>query len=115
MKVYHNPSCSKSRVCVEALKEKGIPFETCTYLKQPLNAEELMSLLTKLDMNPSALVRKNEPIYKEALKSGVLTEDEILHLMAEHPKLIERPIVERNGKAIVARPIERLALFLANN
>lgn len=62
-----------------------------------------------------SLGSKNEPIYKEALKSGVLTEDEILHLMVEHPKLIERPIVERNGKAIVARPIERLALFLANN
>ena len=112
MKVYHNPSCSKSRQCVEALQLHGNPFEVYPYLKQPLTKMELQELLSKLNLLPSELVRKNELVFKEASKASVLTEDEILHLMLEHPKLIERPIVEANGKAMVIRPIERLADFL---
>lgn len=112
MKVYHHPSCSKSRQCVEVLQKQGSTFEVHPYMKQPLTKIELQELLTKLAMLPSELVRKNELIFKEASKAGVLTEDEILQLMLEHPKLIERPIVEAKGKAMVIRPIERLADFM---
>jgi len=89
-------------------------FDVIHYLKNPLNRAELTSLLKKLDMNPSELVRKNEVIFKEAAKIKELTEEEILQLMLDYPKLIERPIVEVDGKAIVARPIERLAAFLTS-
>ena len=112
MKVYHNPSCSKSRLCMESLQEQGLNFEVCTYMKQPLSKAELQALLVKLAMLPSQLVRRNEVIFKEAAKERMLSEDEILQLMVEYPKLIERPIVEANGKAMVVRPIERLADFL---
>ena len=114
MNVYHNPSCSKSRLCLEELTSKDMTFEVIHYLKNPLNRAELTSLLNKLDMNPSELVRRNEVIFKEASKIKVLTEDDILQLMLDYPKLIERPIVEVEGKAIVARPIERLDAILTS-
>lgn len=97
---------------MEFLQAEKKDFELVTYIKKPLSKEDLTALLSKLDMKPSELVRKNEMIFKEAGKSHVLSEEEILQLMLENPKLIERPIVEVDGKAIVARPIERLKAFL---
>ena len=112
MKMYHNPSCSKSRICLEFLQAEKKDFELVTYIKKPLSKADLTMLLSNLDMKPSELVRKNEGIFKEAAKTRVLSEEDILQLMLENPKLIERPIVEVDGKAIVARPIERLKVFL---
>lgn len=112
MKVYHNPSCSKSRLCVDYLTHAKLDFDVRNHLKNPLSLEELQDLLTKLHLKPSQLVRRNEVIFKEASKGLVLTEDEILQLMLDYPKLIERPIVEVNGKAVLARPIENLESFL---
>ena len=90
-------------------------FVLLSYLKNPLSVEELQDLLAKLKLKPSQLVRRNEVIFKEAQKASMLTEDEILQLMVDNPKLIERPIVEVDGKAIVARPIDRLEAFLQTN
>jgi arsenate reductase len=115
MKMYHNPSCSKSRICLEFLQAEKMDFVLLSYLKNPLSVEELQDLLAKLNLKPSQLVRRNEVIFKEAQKASMLTEDEILQLMVDNPKLIERPIVEVDGKAIVARPIERLEAFLQTN
>ncbi len=115
MKMYHNPSCSKSRICLEFLQAEKMDFVLLSYLKQPLSRQELTVLLSKLEMSPSELVRKNEVIFKEAAKTKVLSEEDILQLMLDNPKLIERPIVEVDGKAIVARPIERLEAFLQTN
>lgn len=112
MKVYHNPSCSKSRLCVDFLTQGKFDFEVLNHLKNPLTKTELLELLRKLNKKPSELVRRNEVIFKEALKGAMLTENEILQLMLDHPKLIERPIVEVNGKAVLARPIENLESFL---
>ena len=115
MKMYHNPSCSKSRICLEFLQAEKMDFVLLSYLKQPLSRQELTALLSKLEMSPSELVRKNEVIFKEAAKTKVLSEEDILQLMLDNPKLIERPIVEVDGKAIVARPIDRLEAFLQTN
>ena len=112
MKVYHNPSCSKSRLCVDFLTQEKYDFDVINHLKNPLSKSELQELLRKLDRKPSELVRRNEVIFREANKANMLTEDEILQLMLDHPKLIERPIVEVNGKAVLARPIELLEPFL---
>ncbi len=115
MKMYHNPSCSKSRICLEFLQTKKMDFELVTYLKQPLSREDLTALLSKLEMRPSELVRKNEVVFKEAAKIKELSEEDIIQLMLENPKLIERPIVEVDGKAVVARSIERLEALLQTN
>lgn len=112
MKIYHNPSCSKSRLCVDFLTQEKHDFEVINHLKNPLTKKELTEILLKLDRKPSELVRRNELIFKEARKKEVLTEDEILQLMVDNPKLIERPIVEVNGKAVLARPLEVLETFL---
>ncbi len=115
MKMYHNPSCSKSRICLEFLQTKKMDFELVTYQKQPLSRKDLTALLSKLEMRPSELVRKNEVVFKDAAKTKELSEEDILQLMLENPKLIERPIVEVDVKAVVARPIERLEAFLQTN
>ena len=98
---------------MDALNEQKLDFEVVTYIKSPLTKTQLEDLLLKLQLKPSELVRKNESVFKESAKLKALTEQEILQLMVENPKLIERPIVEVDGKAIVARPIERLKPFLA--
>jgi arsenate reductase (glutaredoxin) len=97
---------------VDFLTQGKFDFEVLNYLKNPLTKTELLELLRKLNKKPSELVRRNEVIFKEALKGAMLTENEILKLMLDHPKLIERPIVEVNGKAVLARPIENLESFL---
>jgi arsenate reductase len=97
---------------VDFLTQQKVDFEVVHYLKNPMSKVELFDLLVKMNKKPSELVRRNEVIFKEAMKGAMLTEDEILQLMLDHPKLIERPIVEVNGKAVLARPIENLESFL---
>lgn len=106
--IYHNGECSKSKGALEILIEKEIPHTVRWYLAEPLDKTELASMLGKLNMQPSELVRKSEPLYKIAYEGKEITEDEWLNILAEHPELIERPILERGDKAIVARPPERV-------
>lgn len=106
--VYHNPQCSKSRCAIDFLKEKNADFDVLEYLKQPLNEQQLRELIQILGIKPEALVRKNEEIYKVNFKGKVLSDDEWIKVLAEYPKLIERPIVVCNGRAVIARPTERI-------
>jgi len=106
--IYHNGRCSKSRGALEILQEENIPHVVRWYLAEPLSKEELKALLKKLKMQPSELVRKVEAEYKENYKGKDITEDEWLDILAAHPALIERPIVEKGNKAVVARPPERV-------
>lgn len=114
MKIYHNPRCSKSRCALDWLQEKSFDFEVVDYLKNPLISAEIKSILTKLKMNAFDLLRKNEMEYKEHIQGKNLKEDDIIELMSKYPKLIERPIVVWDGKALVARPLERLTELLIN-
>jgi arsenate reductase (glutaredoxin) len=107
--IYHNGECSKSKGALEILQDSNIPHNIRWYLAEPLSREELVLLLKKLNMQPSQLVRKNEPLYKEQYEGKEITEDHWLDILAEHPILIERPIVEKGDRAVVARPPERLA------
>ena len=110
--IYHNGRCGKSRGALEILQEKGVPFEVRWYLTEPLNQKELKVLLKKLGMKASELVRKTEPLYKEQFKDQEINEKEWIKILAENPILIERPIVEKGDKAIVARPPEKVLSFL---
>ena len=112
--IYHNGRCSKSRGALEILIEQGIPHNVRWYLAEPLNKKELKALLKKLGMQPSELVRKSEELYKEQFKDKDITEKEWLTILAENPALIERPIVEKGDKAIVARPPERVFELIEN-
>lgn len=111
-RIYHNPRCSKSRSACVLIAENGITAEVVEYLKTPPSREELRTLLKMLGMKPVELVRQGEAEFKAYYTGRTLTDEEWLDALVAHPILIERPIVVRGDKAVVARPPERvLELF----
>ena len=113
MKIYHNPRCSKSRKTLALIKQKGENPEIIEYLKERISIEELGFLLGMLKIKPIELIRKGEQIWKEKYNGKELTDDEIIMVMAENPKLIERPIVVKNRKAVIGRPPEKVLSLLS--
>ncbi len=112
IKIYHNPRCSKSRQALEFLKDAKVDFEIIKYLENPFTAEDLKTLISKLDIKPIELIRKNEAVWKEKFKGQMLTDDQTIEAMIAFPKLIERAIVENGEKAVIARPIENIETLL---
>ncbi len=112
MKIYHNPRCSKSRQGLAILKDSKVTFDTVEYLKNPISKEELTNIIKLLGIKPIDLVRKNEAIWKENYKGKELSDDDIIEAMVSNPKLIERPIVVHNGKAVIGRPPEIIKTLL---
>ncbi len=106
--VYHNNRCSKSRCTLEYLDDKKVDYEVIEYLKNPLNANQLKELLVQLEIPAAELIRKGEPDFKENFKGKELNEEEWIEAMVKYPKLIERPIIVKNGKAVIGRPTERI-------
>ncbi len=105
--IYHNPRCSKSRQTLELLIRQGIEPEIVEYLKTPPDMSTLKKILKLLDIKPRDLMRRKEPVYKEAgLDDGDLNDKQLITAMLEYPVLIERPIVLANGKAAIGRPPE---------
>jgi arsenate reductase len=90
------------------IKEQGIEPEIIQYLKTPPTKTELKAIIEQLGMLPSQLLRKGEKIYKENFKGKDISEEEWIDIMVEYPKLIERPIVIKNGKAVLGRPPENV-------
>ena len=107
-RLYHNPRCSKSRQTIELLRQHEIEPEIILYLDSPPSITELSDLLTKLTFRASDLLRKGESIYKEKVKPYDLTEQDLLALMVEYPKLIERPIAVCGKRAVLGRPPENV-------
>lgn len=112
MKIYHNPRCSKSREGLAILNDLADDFETVLYLENPISENELTEIIKLLGISPIDLVRKNESIWKDNYKGKQLSNKEIITAMVSNPKLIERPIVINNGKAIVGRPPEIIKSIL---
>ena len=106
MKIYHNPQCSESRQTLALLQEKGVEPEVVLYLDTVPTNDELKILLAKLQIRPMQLVRKGEAVWKEKFKGKELSDDEIIAAMISNPKLIERPIVVKDNKAVLGRPPE---------
>jgi len=112
MKIYHNPRCLKSRQTLTIIKKKTSKFEIIEYIKNKITFDEITKLLAKLNMKPLEIVRTQESIWKENYKTKDMSDNEIINVLAKYPKLIERPIVENNNKAIIGRPPENvLSLF----
>ena len=106
--IYHNPHCSKSRQTLALIQEKGIEPEIIEYLKSPPSEAELDQILSKLAVQPEALMRKGEDEFKLYFMGKNLSRAEAIRLMVKHPKIIERPIVINGSKAIIGRPPERV-------
>lgn len=104
IKIYHNPRCSKSREGLQILENSNIAYEIIKYLDNQLSEKELTQIIRLLNIPPLNLVRKNEKIWKEHFKGKEFTDQELIKILANHPKLIERPIVVHNNKAVIGRP-----------
>jgi len=95
------------------LKESGVDFDAVDYYVEPLSSAQLKSLLKKMRISASELIRRKEAVYKDLkIAEKSLSEDELVNLMAKHPDLIQRPIVERGATAILARPADLIKDFL---
>jgi len=111
-KYFHNPRCGKSRQCLAFLQEKGIEPELFLYLKTPPSFDELKEVVRKLGIKPLDLIRKKESIFKENFKGKELNDDQWIEAMVEYPKLIERPIVITEDRAVIGRPKENVLNLL---
>lgn len=84
-------------------------YNTVNYLKHPLSAEELKALLQRAALTPTEVLRTKEPAYREFVAGKNLTDEKLIELMAKHPELLQRPIVIREDKGVLARPVGNLA------
>jgi len=111
--VYQKPTCTTCRKVHAALTAAGVDFAAVDYYVDPIPKAKLKELLKKMKMPARDLLRTKEPVYKTLkIKEASLTDDQIVDLMVRHPDLIERPIVEKGSRAILARPVERLKEIL---
>ena len=107
--VYEKPTCTTCRKVAKVLTENGVDFEKVNYYIEPFTETQLKTLLGKMKMQPSELLRKNEKAYKELdFKNKNYTEPQILTMMINNPDLVQRPIIEKGKKAILARPPEKI-------
>ena len=110
--LWHNPRCSKSRAAAVLLDEKGVEAEVVKYLDTPPTKEELKKMLKMLGISAREMMRTKEDIYKELDLKNENDEEKLIEAMVENPKLIERPIVIKDGRAAIGRPIENIIELL---
>ena len=104
----HNPRCSKSRAALALVQEAGVELPVREYLQDPLSLDELRRLVQLLDVRPIEIARRGEPQFQALGLGDTTPDDDVLRALAEHPILIERPIVVRGGRAVVGRPTEKV-------
>ncbi|WP_058913272.1 arsenate reductase (glutaredoxin) [Entomohabitans teleogrylli] len=112
--IYHNPRCSKSRETLALLNERGVEPQVVLYLETPPDAATVKKLLAMLGMHSAReLMRQKEDLYKELhLADTGLSETALIQAIVEHPKLMERPIVVKDGQARIGRPPEQVLEIL---
>jgi arsenate reductase len=111
--VYEKPTCTTCRRLAQLLEERGIDFERVNYHVEPLPEPKIRELLAKAGIAPREALRTKEPAYRElGLDARDVPDDELIALMAEHPQLLQRPVVERGERAVLARPPERVLEIL---
>lgn len=112
IQIWHNPRCSKSRNALNLLEEKGIEAKVVKYLEETPSKEEITNVLKMLGISAKELLRKGEDEYKSLNLKDETNEDKVIEAMVNHPRLIERPVIIKDGKAVIARPIENLEELL---
>ena len=113
--IYHNPKCSKSRQALDIIIKKNIKPEIILYLDKSFSVNELKNIISKLGIQARDLLRKGEDEYKKNnLQNLKLKEDDLIKIMIKYPKLIERPIIIFDNKAIIGRPPEKIFDFLSS-
>jgi arsenate reductase (glutaredoxin) len=111
--VYEKPTCTTCKNLFTLLTERGVDFDRVDYHVDPLPETKIRDLIRKTGGTAHDVLRKKEPVYKElGLDQREVSEDELIALMAEHPQLLQRPIVEKDDRAVLARPVERAVELL---
>jgi arsenate reductase (glutaredoxin) len=109
LKVYEKRTCTTCRKLAALLEERGIDFDRVDFHVEPLSADELRELVRKAGVPARDLFRTTEPVYEElGLADREVDDDEAIALMAEHPQLLQRPVVVKDDRAVLARPVERV-------
>jgi len=108
--IYHNPRCKKSRAGLQSLESFTNDFELKQYLKDdPFTTESLKAALQKLGMKPEEIIRKQETLYKSDFKGKIFSDQEWVKILVENPKLIQRPIIIKDDKAVLGDPAENVS------
>jgi arsenate reductase len=110
--IYHNPSCSKSRETLDIINEHGTAVKVVEYMNDIPTEKELRSMLKMLKLKPEQLLRKSEPLFLEKYEGKILSDDEWITVMTEHPELMERPVVVKGNRAILGRPPQNVLELL---
>ena len=111
--IYHNPKCSKSRKALEIIKSKNIEPTIILYLVNKLSKADVKNLLTKLGLSIRDILRTGEDEYKKNnLKNENLSDNKLIEFLIKFPKLLQRPIVVKNSKAVIGRPPENILNLL---
>jgi arsenate reductase len=111
--IYQKPTCTTCRTVMKMLQQSGVDFDAINYYIEPIPRAKLKDLLRKMGIKPRGLLRSKEPIYKQLrLAERNLSDDQLVDLMVKHPDLIQRPIIEKGERAILARPPERIKEIL---
>jgi len=111
-RIYHNPLCRKSRAVLKYLQDQGIPVEVIEYMKKRLSEKDLEKLLIKLNLKPMDIIRTQEDYYKKNLKGRKFNEHEWIRIIIQNPKLLKRPIIERDYKAVIGDPVSNIDSIL---
>ncbi|NVO08724.1 MAG: arsenate reductase [Bacteroidales bacterium] len=107
-KIYHNSRCKHSRAGLDYLQKMTSEIEVRDYLSEPITAKEINEILLKTNLKPLQIIRTNEAYFKSSLKGRNFTDDELIKIMIENPKLIQRPIVVGKYKAVIGNPPEEI-------
>lgn len=110
--ILHNSRCGKSRDAIKIMEEAGVDFEVREYLKEVLTFDELKNIITQLKVSPMEIIRTNEAIWKEQFKENNYTDEELIKILVDNPKLIQRPIVLKGGEGVIGRPAENVINFI---
>lgn len=111
--VYEKRTCTTCRKLSALLEERGVEAEKVDYFVEPLDEPRLRELLRKAGLRPADVLRTKEDAYRDLrLADREPEDDELIALLVEHPELLQRPIVERGDRTVLARPPERVLELL---
>src|SRR5206468_4752302 len=112
--VYEKPTCTTCRRLATLLQERGVDWDAVDYHVTGLTEAEIRDLLAKAGARPREFLRTREPLVRELRLDDPErhSDDELIALMAEHPELVQRPIVVRGERAVLARPVDRVLELL---
>ena len=115
LRIYHNPLCRKSRAGLKYLQDQGIDIEIVEYMKKSLSEKELEKLLIKLNLKPIDVIRPQEDYFRKNLKGKKFNDHEWVRIILQNPKLLKRPIVERDYKAVIGDPVSNIDIILKSH